>query len=201
MVAKKRGKPNLKDFLDINKTSPKQKNKKKESAQNMSDNSNINETVCDSTNDINSGSTEDITVISSNHITNNEISDITDDVTNNVTSNKTNNGSLDATSSGTSNITPNNTDDITDYVTDLVRGYYKKKTQEIMINAILPQSMRAKYTDTHERKTWYFTKENLKNIQKFQSLTGLDASATVNMALDIFFTLVNNRVALFSDKK
>lgn len=176
MVARKRGKANLADFLKIDTENSKETaekpvstNQGKLSSLNTSDNI-----------------TDDVTI------------DVTTDITSDATCDITGDTTEDVTADITRDITADVTEDVTHYVNKLVTEYVTIITEEKLRNAVLPQLMRTKYTDTHERKTWYFKKENIKRIEKFQKTTGLDASSIVNMALDIFFRLVDEKKPLFT---
>ncbi len=138
---------------------------------------NKNESKCDITsdNDVNNKNDMD------NDINKDNTKDGTSDISNDEDNNITNDVTCDITSS----------DDT--YITQLITDYVTLKTEEQIKNSLLPRNMRPKYTDTHKRKTWYYRKDVLKKIDEFQKKTGFDTSYIINMALDIFFKLVEDR--------
>lgn len=123
--------------------------------------------------------------------------DVDSDVKKNDTKHETNDTSNDSSRDTSKDITNDVSCDITSnddtYITQLITDYVTLKTEEQIKNSLLPRNMRPRYIDTHKRKTWYYRKDILKKIDEFQRKTGFDASYIVNMALDIFFKLIEER--------
>lgn len=142
---------------------------------------NKNESKCDITSDNDINKKSDINSDISKDDTKDRNSDISSDKDNDITNDATCDITLD-----------NDT-----YITQLITDYVTLKTEEQIKNSLLPRNMRPKYTDTHKRKTWYYRKDVLKKIDEFQKKTGFDTSYIINMALDIFFKLVEDRKDIF----
>lgn len=52
---------------------------------------------------------------------------------------------------------------------------------------------RVKYTDIHERRTYYLDKDVVKKLDKLSNKYGLDKSYLVNEALKLFFNVLENK--------
>ncbi|MDI3312002.1 MAG: hypothetical protein QJR05_11335 [Thermoanaerobacterium sp.] len=166
---------NTKDFLadEDNKDNTKKDSPIKiiDLDENLNFNSQLNNNTSDSENTI-----KDNDVINSNvNITDNsKINDAIND-NNTITDNIDSDDIINATDNDSDN-DKNDAND--DDVIKNIRKVIKK---------------RAKYTDVHERRTYYLDKDVVKKLDKLSTKYDLDKSYLVNEALKLFFKVLENK--------
>lgn len=101
----------------------------------------------------------------------------------------------DNTSDKNINVTKDNADDIdsdtsSDKNNDVDSDINSDNNSDIISDITITLKKRNKYTDLHERKTYYISKEYIKKIDKLSSKYNLDKSYIVNEALKLFFNSI-----------
>jgi hypothetical protein len=144
------------------------------------------------TDDISNNSDKDKNKI--NDISNDDVENINNSIVNDIVEDKISDKDINVNNDSDNDTNNDIVDDnYVDKNDDIINDRNSDSYDEIFSNINNIIQKRVKYTDIHDRKTYYIEKELVKKIDKLSSKNNLDKSYIVNQALKLFFSLIEKQ--------